>query len=227
MIHVLFDIDETLLSVKHGINRRSSAIMFHKVFGADTDEETIQNAGKTEALIIREVMAHLGTKIRKVPEEAYRVWGEAAGTELEKNPPIVLPGIKELLEELSKKDFVKLALLTGNSPWRSEAKLVPCHLDHFFRDKKSHKLVGVFGDITEKRSDLIDFYKNNFSNKDKFVIIDDSLIGAKMSVEKHTPSILVATGKISVMELKKYSGYVFENFGENRWKQVVEIIENI
>ena len=48
MLHVLIDIDETILSVPEGINARASSLMFKKVFNLDADESMIDNVGKTE-----------------------------------------------------------------------------------------------------------------------------------------------------------------------------------
>src|SRR3989344_9330482 len=103
MIHVLVDIDETVLSLPEGINRKASAVMFKKVFRIDAHEEMIDNFGKTEMGIIQEVLRKVGVSQRRtereqlsaveVPEEAYKVWAQATAQELKDHPARVLPGI--------------------------------------------------------------------------------------------------------------------------------------
>lgn len=48
-----------------------------------------------------------------------------------------------------------------------------------------------------------------------------------MVVENNIPAILVATGRATEEELKQYSNYVFKDFGENRWQEVIKIINSI
>lgn len=233
MIHILFDIDETLLSVPPGLNEKASRVMFNKVFKVDTDEGVIDNIGKTEMGIIQEVLEQEGLKGRatehesstvEITEEAYVVWAEAMEQELKEHPVKILPGMTEILKNLSMNPNVKLGLLTGNSPWRSEAKLKSAGLDSYFRDENG-KLIGVFGNISPRRSDLFDVVKKEANNEDKFIIIDDSLIAARMAQEHKIPIILVATGKASEEELKPFSPHVFPDFGENRWQEAIKIID--
>ena len=68
MVHVLIDIDETILSVPEGINAKASAVMFKQVFGIDAHEELIDNVGKTEMGIIQEVLEKVKSK-RRTPEQ--------------------------------------------------------------------------------------------------------------------------------------------------------------
>lgn len=165
MIQVLMDIDETLLSVPKGINAKASEIMFKKVFGVDTNEEIIDNVGKTEIAIIPEVLRKVGLKIQAVPDEAYKVWGEITEQELNNNPVRLLPGIQEFLTALSNNPKVKLELLTGNSPWRARAKLKSAKINNYFTDISTGQLNGVFGNITARRSELIDFVKKRQNQK--------------------------------------------------------------
>lgn len=202
MIHVLFDIDETLLSVPEGINARASSVMFKKVFGLEAHEEIISNVVKTEKGIIKEVLEKVGHKPRnteqepaffEVPEEAYKVWAQATAQELKLHPVRVLPGIIELLKALSRNSSVKLGLLTGNNPYRAEEKLKSANLESFFRNPDG-KLVGVFGDMADKREKLFDILQQQSTPEDKFIIIDDSLIGARMARSHGIPMIMVARG---------------------------------
>lgn len=228
MIHVLFDIDETILSVQEGLNNLASAKMFKKVFGVNTNEETVNNFSKTESWIIKEVLSKANIHINKVPDKAYKTWAEETTKILKNNPPKIMPGISELIISLSKNKNIQLSLLTGNSPWRAEAKFHKTGLDKFFRSSSNHKLIGVFGNISDKRSDLLTIYMKNIINRnDKLVIIDDSLIGAIMAKEQKVPIVLVATGRIPQAQLQQYSKQVYSDFGNNRWEHVISFIKNM
>jgi|SRR3989344_4233604 len=233
MLHVLIDIDETILSVPEGINAKASSVMFKKVFGIDANEEMINNVGKTEMGIIQEVLGKVGSVTSSpehksqavdIPEDAYQAWGQSTSQELVGHPARVLPGIPELLTELSKEPNVKLGLLTGNSTQRAEAKLKSAGLDKFFRDPETHQLIGVFGQMAPKRDQLFDIVKQQATPQDHFLIIDDSLIGARMAQAHNIPIVMVATGKATEGELRPFTPHVFPNFGENRWKQAASLI---
>ena len=226
MIHVLFDVDETIVTTKSGLNAQASAQMFKKVFNVDTNEETVDNFAKTESWIIKAALAKDGVIIDTVPEHAYKVWAEETSKLLRHDPPTVLPGIPELLFELSRRNNVTLALLTGNSLQRADAKIHPTNLCNYFVGSNGHTVNGVFGNMADIRGDLLVQFKKQVPPDDQIIIIDDSLIGAQMASEQHIPSILVATGRTPKNILKRYSPHVFDDFGENRWKRVVSIIES-
>ena len=120
MLHVLIDIDETILSVPEGINARASSLMFKKVFNLDADESMIDNVGKTEMGIIQEVLEKVGTvtsssehksQVLEIPKEAYKVWGNTTSKELKDHPARILPGIPELLTALSKKSICEIGVV--------------------------------------------------------------------------------------------------------------------
>lgn len=235
MIHVLVDIDETMLSVGEGINAKTSGVMFKKVFGVDGHEEMIDNVGKTEMGIIQEVLEKVAIKkapeqessFAQIPEEAYQVWAQAMNEEFKDHPVRVLPGMVEFLSALSKNPNIKLGLLTGNSSERAEAKLKSANLDGFFRDPDTHQLNGVFGNMAPRRDQLFDIIKQQTTTEDNFVIVDDSIIGAKMAQTHNIPIIMVATGRATEEQLKPFTPHVFPDFGDNRWQEVVLLVETI
>lgn len=227
MIHVLFDIDETILSIAKGLNNQASAKMFEKVFGVNTNEETVNNFSKTESWIIKEVLSKVNINIDKVPDKAYKVWAKETTKILKNNPPEVMPGIPELITALSKNKNIHLSLLTGNSPWRAAAKFHKTGLDTFFRSSSNRPLMGVFGNMSDERSELLIIYKKKINKGSDIVVIDDSLIGAMMAKKHKVPAILVATGRITKTQLQQYSQHVYDDFGNNRWKEIVSLITNI
>lgn len=226
---ILFDIDETILSCQGDANNKGSEKMFKEVFGVEANEEMINHTGNTEKANIETVIRlvkRLNPKQEvEIPNRAYQVWAEGTGEVLKKYPALVLPGIKDLLKSLSQNPNLILGILTGNSRLRAEVKLKAAGLDSFFMTDEG-VLAGAFGDISNKRSDLIPEAKEKYG-AGTYIIIDDSIVAAKMAKENNLLAILVATGKATVEELKTYSKYVFPDFGENRWQEAVKIISNL
>jgi len=225
-----------MLSAPEGINAKASSVMFKKVFGVDAHEEMIDNFGKTEMGIIQEVLRKVGANQRtaeqepsvvEIPEEAYRVWAQATAQELKDHPARILPGIPELLAALSRNPKIKLELLSGNSLWRAEEKLKSVGLDVFFRNPDTKQLSGVFGNMASRRDQLFDILKQQATAGDSFVIVDDSLVGARMAKTHNVPIIMVATGKAKEEQLRAFTPHVFPDFGANRWQQAVSLIEGM
>lgn len=223
---ILFDIDETLLSCGEA-NIAGSRVMFKRIFDIDASEESIKHTGKTEKAIIEEVVRlcknYPFDQAVDIPNKAFQVWAEEVAVYLKTHPPKILPGVVNLLENLLNLENTLLGILTGNSRLRADIKLKAAGLDKFFRDQKGI-LRGAFGDISNKRSDLIFEAKEKYG-EGTYILIDDSLIAAKMAKENNIPSILVATGHASEEQLKQYSEFVFKDFGENRWKEAIKMIE--
>ena len=227
MLHVLVDIDETMLSVGEGINAATSAVMFKRAFGVEGHEEMIDNVGKTEMGIIHEVLEKAHSPVSQIPEEAYQVWAQAMSEQFKDHPVKVLPGIPEFLTTLSSNPNIKLGVLTGNSSERAEAKLKSGNLDGFFRDPNTNQLTGVFGNMAPRRDQLFDIIKQQTTPEDKFVIIDDSIIGGEMARTHSIPIIMVATGRATEEELKPFTLHVFPDFGDNRWQEAVSLVETM
>lgn len=226
---ILFDIDATLLNCGKEINDKCSEMMFKTVFNINASEDDINHSGKTAKGVIEEVIRFVkklnDNQEIEIPNRAYQVWADSLKELIKDSPPQILPGIRDLLENLSKNKNFVLGLLTGNSRIQSKVKLTSVGLDHFFLNDEG-VLLGAFGDISSERSDLILEAKEKFG-EGTYIIIDDSIVGGKMAKEKNILSILMATGNASVEELKQYSNYVFQDFGDNRLQEVINIINTI
>jgi beta-phosphoglucomutase-like phosphatase (HAD superfamily) len=228
---VLFDIDHTIMSSPEGANAKASEVMFKQVFNIETSEDAVEKVGKTEWGLIEEVLVAHGQNLadestHRIPDEAYMVWAEAFKKEIEGKNSTLLPGIWELVNELAQMKEIKLGILSGNSVWRSEAKLASVGLDEFFKDRMG-KLVGVFGNEARTREGLLARATDRlvFDN-DCLTIIDDSLIGAQMLSNLKIYSIFVATGSATVEDLKKFQERVYPDFGEERWREVLQYIQS-
>lgn len=224
IINVLVDIDGTIMLVSREVDKLSSKIMFKEIFNVDADENVIDNSARPEKYIITEVLKKLGINLDLVPEKAYKAWAEAEVQILKKIPAKILPGAYELLMELSKNPNIKLLLLTGNSSYRAEVKLNSVGFDKFFRDPKTGKLSGIFGEDGNAREELLLKFLSHKKLEDKVIILDDSLLGGEMAKKNNIPIVLVATGKFSQEKLRPYTENVFEDLGEKRWKKVLEIV---
>lgn len=226
MLQILMDIDETMVSVPPGINALSSKNMFKKVYGVEAHEEMVNNVGKTELSIVREVLAKVGVQIDSVTPDAYSVWADCLKEELLKKPVRVLPGIREFLDSVSVLPQVKLRLLTGNAPGRAFEKIASGGLEKYFLNA-DNTLDGVFGDEAPKRDMLFDILRSKSNKDDIFVVVDDSLLGAEMGKKYSLPMILIATGHVTEKQLRSYSDTVFPDLGDNSWNQAVSYIQSL
>lgn len=84
--------------------------------------------------------------------------------------------------------------------------------------------MGVFGDASPKRDELFTILKNSSVPEDKFIIVDDSLIGAKLAKDNNLMMIAVETGKAKKEDLILYTKHVFSDLGDDRWKDAIEIM---
>ena len=221
---VLIDLDDTLL-IAPAANKDASKVMFKKVFDVDAHEQMIHTPGKTEDLMIRQVLEKIGKKVEEVPQEAYEVWAKAAEEGLKIEPAQVLPGAKDLLEGFVKEGIV-FGVITGNSRRRAEAKLVSAGLDTYFRDEHG-SLRGAFGDTDVPREELIDVAKKNMGQEDSLaIIVDDSSFVVNLIQKYDLPHVMIATGDVPFEELKKKVKHAVKSLDNNGWREVIEIVKN-
>jgi phosphoglycolate phosphatase len=138
---LLFDIDGTLIRAR-GVGKRAYLRTCSQVCGlpeANFYHADLNLAGKTDPLIIEEMLAVAGVKATaEIVEEIIACYPEALQKELSDHPDIVqaLPGMRELLERLEGK--ATLGLVTGNVRAGAELKLAPVQMNSFFS-------VGAYG----------------------------------------------------------------------------------
>jgi phosphoglycolate phosphatase-like HAD superfamily hydrolase len=144
---LLFVIDGTILRCGRQV-RVLFAEALVEVFGTEGNLDAYDFAGKTDPLIVRELMTGAGLSAREVEQglpsmrDAYLSRLEARLGAVE-----VIEGVAEVLATLASRRDVALGLLTGN--WRrgAGAKLGRAGLGHFFA-------FGAFGDDGEDRACL-------------------------------------------------------------------------
>ena len=148
---ITFDIDGTIVRQAgpdaNAMHTRAFAHAFNEVFGLDASIDEVKHAGSTDPLILCKVLAHRGLSIEndvgpKLPQlksamvsyaEKHRQ-SAAEGLEL-------LPGVKELLEELAERQDVRVGLVTGILEPIAWAKMDALGIRHLF----SKPAFGGFG----------------------------------------------------------------------------------
>lgn len=145
---VLFDIDGTLLSGGPAKDAFKRALV--EVFGTAGPIGEWEFSGKTDPQIARELLGEAGLRDEEIDAGFPRLWSRYLAemeSRLPERPPRALPGVPELLMELSGRGTVALALLTGNVAEGARLKLAAAGLASWFA-------VGAFGSDREKRNEL-------------------------------------------------------------------------
>ena len=147
---VLFDIDGTLISTG-GRAGRAIVRALEQVFGTSVPVDGYQFSGKTDPLILLELLELAGVE----RSDAERRLDEVYGCYLQLLPGLlppesvrVLPGVVETLDALATRSDVAVGLLTGNIAQGAEIKLRAAGLwDRF--------TVGAFGSDDADRDRLV------------------------------------------------------------------------
>ena len=137
----LFDIDGTLIHA-HGAGRVALGTALTEVYGTAGDVDGYDTRGKTDPLIVVEVMRGAG-----IPEEIiharlprfFTTYARHLDAVIDDGHPVrVLPGVADLVRALSERADALVGLLTGNTESGARAKLRPTGLLPYFR-------VGAYG----------------------------------------------------------------------------------
>ncbi|HVS30813.1 MAG TPA: haloacid dehalogenase-like hydrolase [Thermoanaerobaculia bacterium] len=193
---VLFDIDGTLIT-DGGAARDSFSAALAEVYGYGGEVGRYDFSGRTDPQIAFMVLRDAGFTEEEIAAKLPVLWDAyLAGLERTATAPRVrpLPGIAALVEELSSREMVTLALLTGNLERGARIKLAPADLNRYFP-------FGAFGSDSAKREELppiaverasqIDGHR--FHGRD-VVIIGDSIYDVRCGVPHGATTIAVASG---------------------------------
>ena len=202
---LLFDIDGTLLlkaSAEHAAAVREA---LREVYGVVPEGEAvarIEKAGRTDLEIARNICLLSGVTAERFDagRDDFRAACVAAYARL--CPPDlsahVAPGVTEVLEALSERDAVRLAILTGNLEPVARLKLARASLGHFFEP-----WVGGFGSDHEDRTELPAIARARAGGypRAQTVIIGDTPRDIACARADGLRCIAVATGPFSASEL--------------------------
>jgi phosphoglycolate phosphatase-like HAD superfamily hydrolase len=151
---LLFDIDGTLLSGATDAHRdalHEALLSVHGVTAAGAPP--LAPAGRTDPEIARAILLAAGVSAKRIDALADAVHAECCRTYARLCPAdlsaTVLPGMRDLLEALSARDGMTLALLTGNYECVARLKLARARIGTHFARRQ-----GAFGSDAEDRAAL-------------------------------------------------------------------------
>lgn len=205
---LLFDIDGTLVLTGRA-GTRAMTRSFEAVLGIPDALESVDVAGRTDRLIVRDALAQAGRPpIDEATFERFRdLYCELLSEEIVKDGTGgkgVLPGVRPLLDALVDRDDVRLALLTGNFRRSAEIKLAYFDLWRYFD-------WGVFGDEALDREHLMPIALERQRQLDPpidpvdVVVIGDTPHDIRCARFGNTRVVAVATGHYSFEELAPHA----------------------
>ncbi len=194
---VLFDIDGTLITDR-GAARQAYESALHEVYGYSGDLTRYDFSGRTDPQITHMVLSDAGIKPEEIAAKMPVLW-DLYLTALARNATAdrvhALPGIPDLVEALSNRPDVMLALLTGNIEPGARLKLAPPALNGYFP-------FGAFGSDSPRREELPPIAVERASSIDghrfrgrDVVIIGDSIYDVRCGTPHDATTIAIASGK--------------------------------
>ena len=212
---VLFDIDGTLV-LTGGAGLRAMNRALEAVFGHANGLDGIPVAGRTDWAILAEAVRRYGRTLdgglladlqeRYVANLAEEIQHPGQGRKA------VMPGVREILDELERRDDVFTGLLTGNFEEGARVKLGYFDLWRYFR-------CGAFGGDAADRNALVPFAIEraracglpDIDDRD-VLVVGDTPHDVMCAHVAGAVAVAVATGSSSVEELRATGAeYVFED----------------
>jgi phosphoglycolate phosphatase len=200
----LFDIDGTLLTA-HGAGRRALESAMLATYGTAGDVNRYDFRGKTDPLIVSELVTGAGIPRRTVEDrlaacfDAYVVF---LGALLADGHPVdLIPGVAGVVEALRQRPDALVGLLTGNIQRGAELKLAPTGLLPVFRlgaygsdDRDRRRLPAV----ARARAEALLGAEIPF---DRVTVIGDTPLDVDCAAACGARAVAVATGQHSLEEL--------------------------
>jgi phosphoglycolate phosphatase len=188
-----------------GAGARAMALAFDDLFSIRNAFEGIHMPGRTDAWILADAAVAHGISPTSAALAQFRsAYLAGLGRELEQPGPRkgVMPGVRELLDALSTRDDVYLALLTGNYEEAARIKLEYFDLWRYFA-------CGAFGDDAPDRHGLLPRALDRVAEcggprvpSSASVVIGDTPLDIACAQAGGARSIAVATGSHSVEQLR-------------------------
>lgn len=148
---LLFDLDQTLVNTG-GAGLRALDRACRQILAIENAMDGITPHGKTDPAIVREILlaksgtdSTLGNQLQTILESYVSFLREEVRLS---DKYRVLPGIREVLDELSSRPDVLLGLATGNVETGARIKLEPGDLNRYFA-------FGGYGSDSESRIELV------------------------------------------------------------------------
>jgi phosphoglycolate phosphatase len=214
---VLFDIDGTLVRTG-GAGVRAMSRAFEDVFGVADAFDGIPMAGRTDRAILESAAAR--TDLDASGECFHRFRARYCERLLEALPEpghhkSVLPGVRALLDVLTPRPDVFLALLTGNCEQGARLKLEYFDLWHYFS-------CGAFGDDLKNRNDLFAVAMQRALEcgapdvpPRNVIVVGDTELDVACAAAAGARSVAVATGPAPSAALRRCgANAVFEDLSD-------------
>ncbi len=200
---LLFDIDGTL--TVGGPGKAAFGAALHDVYGTTGPLANHDFAGKTDPLLLRELLTAAGCGAGEIEAGLRRFWRRYDAeleARIDAEPVTVLPGVHDLIDALAARDDVFLGLVTGNVEAGARLKLQSAGLWHHFP-------VGAFGSDHESRNELppvaleraAAHWGRPFRGGDA-VVIGDTPRDVECGNQVGAATVAVATGRFSERALR-------------------------
>lgn len=147
---ILFDVDGTLV-LTGGAGVRAMDRSFSDLFGVVDAFAGVPMPGRTDSLILADAAARHAIPLNDEVRDRFRMrYCAYLREEIDRPGPHkgIMPGVRPLLDALSRRDDVFLALLTGNYAAAARIKLEYFDLWRYFR-------CGAFGEDASDRDHLV------------------------------------------------------------------------
>jgi len=193
---ILFDIDGTLLKC-FGAGKKALVRACREVFGTVGMMQYVDFQGKTDPLILRESLSTMGfddVDIERNTDALKERYFRHLAKYMSDSSSVLMPGVGELLDALSRTESVLLGLLTGNFRESARIKLGHFDLNRFFP-------FGVFGDDATYRNDMPPIAKRILNDDfgldipfGDIVIIGDTVYDIECAKRSGAVAVAVGTG---------------------------------
>ncbi|HBH51442.1 MAG TPA: hypothetical protein DDY91_06060 [Planctomycetaceae bacterium] len=204
----LFDIDGTLLQTG-GVGWRALTGAIAAEFGVEVSGSSVELRGRTDYAIVGDLLRLAQVEVHtRNRDRLLSAYHRFLADGLPGSPGRVLPGVRQVLEDLQVHQGARLGVLTGNGPRGAEIKL-----RHF--DLWDRFTVGIYGDQHEDRSDLaraaVPIVRQNWGPEitaDQICIIGDTPADVACAHAIGAQAIAVATGGYRAEELHSAGAHV-------------------
>jgi phosphoglycolate phosphatase-like HAD superfamily hydrolase len=214
---ILFDIDGTLV-LTGGAGGRAMRRAFHDVFHVDNAFDGIPMPGRTDSSLLTEALSRAGLVYEEDRVGHFRAcyFNHLADALQEPHPgKRVMPGVPLLLDALSQRDDVFLALLTGNFGPSARLKLLHFDLWRYFQ-------CGAFGEDAEDRNLLVPIaverarsHGAKVTDVKRVIVVGDTPLDVACAVAAGARAVAVATGPADVTTLRRSGAHeVFEDLSD-------------
>jgi phosphoglycolate phosphatase len=217
MTIVLFDIDGTLIRTGRA-GSRAMDLAFADLFGVRGAFDRIPMAGRTDKGILDEAAAQTGVDLGNGNARRFRERYFVRLAETLRQPAAdkgMLPGVRALLDDLTKRRDVFPALLTGNCEQGARIKLEYFDLWKYFR-------CGAFGDEVRDRNELFAVAIERAAScgaprlrPGQVLVVGDTVLDIACACAAGARAIAVATGPSDVETLRAAGAeIVFEDLSD-------------